>query len=678
VCVSVCAQASARDPLRELVHSLIEETKRVAPPPPPRPASAKQERPPPPPPAVEVVKEVPPAQEEWGAFKEEAPLTAPEPEPPSPSPPSLPPPLRPPPPPPAEPPAAPVPRTPEPASIPPPPRAPTPPPAPPVVSPRAAPGSDGYSSDGGHSHASFASYASSRVRATRTFLTSTRRTPAPRERKFRQRSGIKPLPGDVIKRLPRVSVRVGGDIREREHAPRHEFPMPERVSGMWERVGQRWQQQGSRGGVCSLKERRLLAAAVHAGTPALWLMCTPPPTGSQGKLFSSKRPNASWRGKSMLVRVLYWAAGAPGAHCHPAPACNASAAEIKLWTPSPQRRSPHPPNSLVQGPRALFLCCLINAELNALPNCCAGQVVALYHELGKGVVADTVGWQSTKPKAAKRGTGDPAAAADAPAAAKSASRPPPGRLRPGAAGKQQGAGGAAAAVGPRKGVEHAEAAEAVEAGSSLSAADQAQLAAQVAAFKAASLVDAADFVDELRERGAGEAGGAGWPKEKWATVCEAAEVYDNLRRMAVELSQWAVDVQVSSPCCHGRACVRACARVCQGGSGSSFLCKTRGGERGGESRRQHWQPSPAAGRQGPGAQAPFSKPPPSTAPPPQRPLAPALKPPAVRPLHACAACRPLLARSLPHTHSLWAATALPPRRPAPSPSRTAWPPSWMR
>lgn len=51
---------------------------------------------------------------------------------------------------------------------------------------------------------------------------------------------------------------------------------------------------------------------------------------------------------------------------------------------------------------------------------------------------------------------------------------------------------------------------------------------------------------ELRSRGAGAAGGSwpGWPQDKWAVLCEAADVYARLREMMDQLLNWTVDAQV--------------------------------------------------------------------------------------------------------------------------------------
>ena len=105
------------------------------------------------------------------------------------------------------------------------------------------------------------------------------------------------------------------------------------------------------------------------------------------------------------------------------------------------------------------------------------------------------------------------------------------------------------------------------AAAALPAAEQAQCAAEVAAFKAGSLPDACDFVAGLRARGVGGASYAvpGWPADKWGTLCEAAEVYANLRGWVDTLLQWRVDAQVRVGQAGGRA----------GGVKERLLCQGR-------------------------------------------------------------------------------------------------------
>lgn len=115
-------------------------------------------------------------------------------------------------------------------------------------------------------------------------------------------------------------------------------------------------------------------------------------------------------------------------------------------------------------------------------------MVALYHELQKGVVAETVGWHITKgaPEKGRRRPANPtgypgAYQSSGEAGAKFKPTMYPTRQPP-AAGAKQGGGAAAPAEEAKEGAEEGEAAA-----PALSPAEQAQCAAEVQAFQPETL-----------------------------------------------------------------------------------------------------------------------------------------------------------------------------------------------
>eukprot|EP00887_Chlorella_sp_A99_P002670 scaffold6.g2670.t1 len=181
--------------------------------------------------------------------------------------------------------------------------------------------------------------------------------------------------------------------------------------------------------------------------------------------------------------------------------------------------------------------------------------VTFYSELSEGgIVADVVGWTRFGAPGSRAGgnvysRGDRITAK----AAATPKGPPPaaglasgggadsgGACTPGTAGRTD----RLAAASPREAVEEEEAEAAAAADGELAATLPAR-AAQVRAFQPAILSDCAEFVAELKSRGGAAPAtahtAAGWPRERWATLADAAGVHDRLVEMIATLQSWQAD-----------------------------------------------------------------------------------------------------------------------------------------